>query len=281
MSNKKYPTHKIKPNSDKLEFRIEEIAFNNHYNVNAPHAHEYYEIFLFKTGGGKHTIDFKENPIDAFSIHLVLPGQIHQVGRQGSCTGLVMVFSKSYISSNPALLETINQFPFLNHQNEAYIKTIPTETFHYFFETVSKVLTDNASNGFNSKAIIQSYLNILLLKTQEVFSEEKTKLSPITQKLFHLLDKNCTNLLKSDELAAQLSISLSTLTSTTTKELGKSVKQLIKERLLIEIKKQLLLTNNSIKTISYEFDFSDPSNFNKFFKRETGMTPLDFRKNKN
>lgn len=278
MVSKDYPIHKLDPNSNKLEFQIEEIAFNNQYNINAPHAHDYFEVFLFKSGGGFHTIDFETTEIEPNSVHLVLPGQIHHIGREGSCTGLVMLFSKEYISSNVSLLKTINNFPFLRKGTLPYINTVNSGTFSFLHETVSKVFNENASDGFNAKDIIQSYLNIILLKTQEVFENKRTNLSIPIQSLLSLLDKSCTNATNSETLCKLLNTSVSSLNNLAKKELGKSIKTLIKETLLTEIKKALLLGKNSIKTISYEFDFSDPSNFNKFFKRETGQTPLEFKK---
>lgn len=276
---KTYPIHKIKPDAKQIEFRIEEIAFNNHYNVNAPHAHDYYELFLFKTGGGKHSIDFISTEIEAFSVHLVLPGQIHHIGRKGSCTGLVMVFSKDYLSSNTSLLDTINAFPFNRHQETPYIKTIGQETFHYFFDTVAKIFADNANDGFNSKAIIQSYLNILLLKTQELFADQKLTTSTPVQLLLGYIDRCYSNTLKGEEIANALNTTLSALNKLTKKETGKNIKDLIKEKLLIEVKKSLLLNKDSVKSIAYNFSFSDPSNFNKFFKRNVGCTPLEFKRN--
>ncbi|RYF45807.1 MAG: helix-turn-helix domain-containing protein, partial [Cytophagaceae bacterium] len=39
----------------------------------------------------------------------------------------------------------------------------------------------------------------------------------------------------------------------------------------------LFHTNNSLKEIAFELGFSDASYFNRFFKRETGMTPAEYR----
>ncbi len=178
-TQKIYPVHNLPPSSN-LDFRIEEIEFNNHYNTNHPHAHDYFEIFLFSNKGGEHIVDFTSHPIEANSIHLVLPGQVHQVNREGSCTGIVMMFSKEYASSNPSLLQTLNETPFIFTQNHPYIEVLKKSDFDWFFDLVSKVYKDNSSNGFNSKPIIQSYLNILLLKTQEIFSTSKYSISKTT-----------------------------------------------------------------------------------------------------
>ncbi|MDP4115583.1 MAG: helix-turn-helix domain-containing protein [Bacteroidota bacterium] len=58
---------------------------------------------------------------------------------------------------------------------------------------------------------------------------------------------------------------------------GKSSKQVIEERVLLETKRLLIHTNQSVKEIGMLLGFNDPTNFNKFFKKSTNMTPVYFR----
>ena len=58
----------------------------------------------------------------------------------------------------------------------------------------------------------------------------------------------------------------------------KSALQLVHEYLLIEAKKYLLGTSNSIAEISYFLDFKDPSHFSKFFRKMSGASPREFRR---
>ncbi|HEY6900078.1 MAG TPA: helix-turn-helix domain-containing protein, partial [Puia sp.] len=57
---------------------------------------------------------------------------------------------------------------------------------------------------------------------------------------------------------------------------GLSAQQMIHQRLVSAIKRQLRC-NRSVKEIAYDFDFSDPSNFNRFFKKVTGTTAQEYR----
>ena len=57
---------------------------------------------------------------------------------------------------------------------------------------------------------------------------------------------------------------------------GFSAQQMIHKKLISEIKRQLH-SHRSIKEIVYQFEFSDPSNFNRFFKKMTGTTALEYR----
>lgn len=58
---------------------------------------------------------------------------------------------------------------------------------------------------------------------------------------------------------------------------GISAMNLLKQRLLAEIKNELLLTNKSISEIAYAFNFPEPSHLMRFFKQQTGMTCGNFQ----
>ncbi|MCZ7660969.1 MAG: helix-turn-helix domain-containing protein [Xanthobacteraceae bacterium] len=58
---------------------------------------------------------------------------------------------------------------------------------------------------------------------------------------------------------------------------GITVGHLIRQRVLTEAKRALVFTNQAIHEIAYDLDFSDPSHFARFFRKQTGSTPHGFR----
>lgn len=58
---------------------------------------------------------------------------------------------------------------------------------------------------------------------------------------------------------------------------NKSVKSLLKEKVLSESKRLLSLTSKSIKEISYELGFEDPSYFSRFFTKNLKVSPSEYR----
>jgi len=58
---------------------------------------------------------------------------------------------------------------------------------------------------------------------------------------------------------------------------GVTAGHLIRQRVLTEAKRQLVFTGQPIHEIAYDLAFSDPSHFARFFRKQTGTTPHDFR----
>ncbi len=59
---------------------------------------------------------------------------------------------------------------------------------------------------------------------------------------------------------------------------GHKAKQIITSFLISKIKQEMIMSGKSIKTIAYDYGFSDQSSLGKFFTKATGMSPGEFRK---
>jgi len=61
------------------------------------------------------------------------------------------------------------------------------------------------------------------------------------------------------------------------KQAGKNASEMISSRILLEAKRFILHSENNINEITEILNFSDISNFVKFFKNAEGVIPVQFR----
>jgi len=92
-----------------------------------------------------------------------------------------------------------------------------------------------------------------------------------------LVDKHFATHTKLDHYAVQLGISVAHLNSICRELSGRSALQLIHDRLMLEARRELIYTSMTIKEVSELLGFTDPAYFTRFFKRQMGMSPKDFR----
>ena len=80
------------------------------------------------------------------------------------------------------------------------------------------------------------------------------------------------------EYASALGITPSHLNAICQQLVGKSTLEVIHERLVLAAKRELAYTESNIAGVAHRLGFADPSYFTRFFKRETGLTPGDYRR---
>jgi AraC-like DNA-binding protein len=85
---------------------------------------------------------------------------------------------------------------------------------------------------------------------------------------------------KVSDYARVLHVSSDHLNRTIRYHSHKTAHEFINEMILKEAQAYLLHSQLSIAEVAYQLGFSDPSHFNKFFKRLSGNTPLQYRKSK-
>jgi AraC family transcriptional activator of pobA len=77
--------------------------------------------------------------------------------------------------------------------------------------------------------------------------------------------------------AEQIGITAAHLNVLCRQAVNQSALELIHERVLLEAKRNLVYTSMTVSVVSYTLGFSDPAYFTRFFKRQTGLSPKDFR----
>lgn len=106
----------------------------------------------------------------------------------------------------------------------------------------------------------------------------------ITHQYFTFLDQHIQDVISGtvaefmevNEIAGKLAVSHKHLTDTIKKETGQHPCHFYDEKIIQEAKQMLTVSNQSVAQIARVFTY-DPSNFSKFFKKMTGVTPGEFR----
>ncbi len=245
-------------------------------SIDDPHKHDFFIINLFEQGAGSHTIDFTEYQVKDYQIHLVFPDQVHQwvIGKE--TIGYQLMISRDWFESFlPSL-----RFSASYYQNHPVI-TLSEETFAKFFYEFQEIRKElNGEKVFWELIQKRSELiGLLVSKSVEgAFKDfEIYNSNPIISKFLHLIDEYFKTERSVSFYADKLNISANYLNIVCKKNLNASASSLIQDRILLEAKRLLKVSEMSVKDIVYDLGFYDHASFSKFFKAQTGMTPSQFK----
>ena len=142
-----------------------------------------------------------------------------------------------------------------------------------------QIYTESNANLANSTAVIQSEMHTLLLEFKRI-GKCDSRISTIPEVLNRyktLVDSYFVKERQVQSYAYKLGVSPNYLNILAKKHLGKSALEIINERVLLETKRLLLRTDFEISEIAYRLGFNELSYFSRFFKRNTGITPHEFK----
>jgi AraC family transcriptional regulator, transcriptional activator of pobA len=275
------PIHHIKTKEmNPLGFGLINLVDKGAYDSSVPHRHTFFELFYFAHGSGIHEIDFNKFPVESNSAHFVAPGQIHKLSLKNT-QGYVLCFTEDFVSLKNKE-NFIEKFPFFASPGTPCLKL--NDKLAKEFLTLVRSISNDLSTLQEGPDIIRSYLNIILLKLKQSFSlseksgsgDAQSRKQKVTAFKKLINDRYLKHLPVSD-YADALHVSPNHLNALCKKHEGKTATGLIQERMILESKRLLYASEMNIKEISFYLNFEDVPYFNRFFKKHTGLTPIQYR----
>ena len=92
-----------------------------------------------------------------------------------------------------------------------------------------------------------------------------------------LVEEHFKSLKQITDYAALMNRSPKTITNVFSQHSSKSPLQVIHDRITLEARRMLIFTDQTAKEIAYELGFEDPSQFSRFFKKNTLLSIQDFK----
>ena len=212
------------------------------------------------------------------------PGQAHKLELSLDIEGFIFIFTSDFYQLNRSNQNNLIEFPFFYtiHQDNPPL-LLKNENDVRFLEMLFRQgIAEMDKSGEYTFDLLRTVLELILTTCASRYPINDNSLSNrkgqiIVKKFFHLIEENNQKKLLLGDYARMIGVTPNHLTETVKLLTGKTSSQIIKAKQLLEIKRLLFHTNLSMTEIGNQFNFEDQSYFTKFFKRETGMTPLRYR----
>lgn len=267
-----------------LAFKLFTFEDNSHFDH--IQRNNYFSLVWVKEGSGKLKADFSEYNFSSNTLFAFAPYQPFMIAPAEAIKGIAIHFHPEFfciykhhkeVSCNGVLYNNIYSPPFV---------TIDSTSAATLEMVCQQIKTEMQNPELAQYELLVSYLKIFLitaarLKMQqqpEVTIELKDQKEPfILQKLKDAIEDNFKTRHSPADYAAMLYITPKALAKITKTHFNKTLSSLINERIIIEAKRELYLTNKTIKEIAYELGYDDEYYFSRFFKVNAEVSPQLYR----
>lgn len=287
MSKVKIPVynlrHLVKEDRKQEELQVErlELYLGKHYQqLHTPHRHTFYHLVLFTSGRGSHTIDFAGFTVKPFELYFMIPGQVHSWHFKGTPEGYVINFSEQLLRSFLLDQHYLERFSFFSGNSEDCVCRLPVSAQAEGVRLMEAMLKRIAEGGDQLKLWLMEFL-LLVDESCNNRGADQAAVSRQKELLFRgfrkLIDQHYKTIRLPKEYADLLYITPNHLNALCKEMAGKTAGEVIRDRVILESKRLLVNAELSIAEIAYELNFQDNSYFSRFFRKQAGMTPEEFR----
>lgn len=285
MDNEKqiYDNHQSSDFNDRgIDVSRLEPCPGNYVNAQSLFALNSHQVILFTKGSGYHTIDFQKFTVKPYQICLIMPDQVYSRNFDDEIDGYVVNFSISFFQSLllSSYLDTPSFFTKIVSQNVLQIPNDHTVDFKITFEEMLREFLDDKKLKFDFIRIL--LLRILILTSRfsddELIENGSSYNRALLKSFIHLIELNFMNLRLPKEYAELLYITPNHLNALCNDMTGASAGHIIRNRVALEAKRQLIDPDMAVSDIAAKLRFGDNSFFTRFFKKQVGLTPEEFRK---
>ena len=248
--------------------------------VDAPHRHDFQEVLWFLGGYGCHRIDDEAIAIEPGTVAVIARGQVHWFEFADNLEFYRLCFHDDFFQEGDrqdrlhlGLFSPIRGGSPLRPTDPD--RTLGLSLFAALAEEFGRV---TVHQDFQVLRALVAALVKLVERIDRETAPDARPANRLVQAFLHLLDEHVGERHDVGFYAAELGIAPDRLSQDVQQVLGKTTKQAIRERILLEARRRLIYTDLTIKEVAEVVGFTDPQYFGKVFKEALGITPAAYRR---
>lgn len=273
----------IDPINGNLAFKL--FSFEGNTYFDHLQRNNYFSIIWIKEGSGKLKSDFSEYSFDQDTLLAFAPYQPFMLAEEKQLKGVVIQFHPDFFCIHKHHKEvSCSGVLFNNIYHPPYVK-VDADSAATFDMIINQVKAEMSNKGLAQYEILVSYLKIFLITASRLKTEQQEldqqsdndKEPHILQDLKDAIEVHFKTKHSASNYADMLNISAKALAKITKTHFNKTISNLIAERIIMEAKRELYLTNKPVKEIAWELGYEDEYYFSRFFKTNADVSPQGYR----
>ena len=245
-----------------------------------PHRKEHYLLVFIRKAANRQWIDMTPYVLKEHTIYFSSPNEIIVKEGFNQLWSTGIAFTKEFLSYQESA--SLNDLPLIQNPQKGHELSLSETDILFVEDMLSRINTEYKNRTEWQQRMLSAYLTVLLTYLSRLYTEQYPDSRASTDKLllkkFQLKVNECFRAHHEvGDYASLLHVSAGHLSELVKMHSGKPAIKHIHERILLEARRLLFHTDNTLKEIAFDLGFADDSYFNRFFKRESGETPAGYR----
>jgi AraC-like DNA-binding protein len=244
-----------------------------------PHRKDYYLFVLVRMGQSRHWVDSIPYTLKPDTFYFTVPQQVHLKEEMRPMQGMALRFTEEFLQLEEN--RGLRELPLLQNPAGGHELRLSPEDLAFVGDTLGKMLTEYRGSGAWKNAMLAAQLRVLVIYLSRLYSEQFGVTPSGDRRLLRefqqLVEQHFRVEHEVADYAARLHISPGHLNERVKEQSGKTAIHHIHSRMVVEAKRQLLYSDVTVKELADDLGFQDPAYFNRWFKRLTAETPMQYR----
>jgi AraC-like DNA-binding protein len=250
-----------------------------------PPRTNYFSIYWIEPTGGEFSADSARHAFAARSLLFFKPYQYIRIAPAASAEAASIQFHANFLCVETFHAESGCAGELFNDPYSSPSLEFGKQPAREIASIVRQMQHEFQGRSLAFEEMLLAHLKVLLIlatrqkvnRTGSCGVDGRGPRHPAIEPLKQLIDEHYGAHHSPSDYAKLLHMAPKTLARVVREQLGKSLTDLIRERVLTHAKWQLLHTLKSVKEISREVGFRDELYFSRLFKKATGYSPTFFR----
>lgn len=260
--------------------RIETLT--NYILDSSRHRITFYEILVITQGAGTFTLDDLSIPLSPGTVVITCPYQVRMWHVAQPVKGFSFFFEADFLNAYFRDPVFIHRFAFFDYTRPSPALDLgPSTALDKCVDVLHDVEAEIRALRGDSSHILRALLYYLIGLLDRVYRQQHhvspQELPTLVYRFKKLIDRHIRSWHTVKSYTHALQVSANHLTKLTKTHLLATPAEMITQRLVLEAKRDLQFSDQTVSEIAFDLGFSDPSNFNRFFKRHTGQSPRTYR----
>ncbi|MDE2198234.1 MAG: helix-turn-helix domain-containing protein [Rhodospirillales bacterium] len=243
-----------------------------------PHRHEgLAQVFWVREGGGEARIDGMRAPVEGAALIVVPAATVHAFSWRAGSEGVVLTLAAGYATGLAGAMAP----PVAHSLDAARMLHPPADAAADIDRLLGQIAEECRRAPLGMAVAVAALVQLLMVAIARLAPAQSAILpggAALWQRFRDLVEEKFRTHHGVPDIAAPLAITRGRLDAVCRRHVGRTAQQVVHDRLILEAQRGLLYTGRTIAEIAYGLGFADPAYFTRFFTRETGEPPGDYRR---